>query len=186
MGLLADGPKSGYDLKRNFDQSAGHAWNANSSQIYPALRELETSGMIRSLPQDPGSRRSEYELTEAGRGALNAWLREPVERRTRRDPFLLRVFFLDLLPPVEQHRQLVRFVEEQERFLGMCDRYRIGGASASPKVQWRLSSMEVAAAAARAQRDWVEHRIAALADEDDQVAALERARRTLRDQTLDD
>lgn len=180
LGLLAHGPRSGYDLKREFDLSAAHAWNANSSQIYPTLRELESDGLIAAVPQPPGSRRSEFALTEKGGQSLHQWLVDPVEPRTRRDPFLLRVFFLDLLAPREQYRQLVRFVDEQERFLEMCDRYRKSADGADAPMRWRMTSMEVAAAAADAQRVFVERRIAELAGEDQEIAALESARRALR------
>lgn len=180
LGLLAHGAKSGYDLKREFDRSAAHAWNANSSQIYPTLRELERDGLIVPVPQPPASRRSEYALTKSGSDELQAWLRDPVEGRTRRDPFLLRVFFLDLLPPTDQYRQLVRFVEEQERFLELCTTYRATANALDEPLRWRLTSMEVAAAGADAQRSWVELRILELAHEHPEVAALEGARRALR------
>lgn len=179
LGLLAHGAKSGYDLKREFDRTAGHAWNAKSSQIYPTLRDLERDGLIRPVPQADGSRRSEFALTEAGSHELLTWLRDPVESRTRRDPFLLRVFFLDLLPPVEQYRQLVRFVEEQERFIALCERYRAHADASDDPVRWRLASMEVAEAGAQAQRACVEDRIGELVEEDDEVYALKAARKVL-------
>ena len=178
LGLLARGPKTGYDLKREFDRSAAHTWNANSSQIYPLLRHLQGDGLIAEVPKPEGSRRSEYELTDRGQRELDEWLRSPVEPRTRRDPFLLRMFFLDLLPPVEQHRQLVLFVEEQDRFLQMCQRYRKAGANAE-NVEWRLASMEIAVAAAQAQKDCVERRVAELASQHPEVRARETARREL-------
>ncbi|MDP1792777.1 MAG: PadR family transcriptional regulator [Acidimicrobiales bacterium] len=178
LGLLASGPKSGYDLKREFDRSAAHAWNANSSQIYPLLRDMQADGLIVEISQPEDSRRNKYELTERGRQELSDWLCSPVEPRTRRDPLLLRMFFLDFLTPAQQHHQLVQFVEEQDRFLQMCNRYRKAGANLN-NIEWRLASMEIAVAATQAQKDFVERLILDLAGRYPEVEARERARRVV-------
>ncbi len=176
LGLLAHGPKSGYDLKREFDRSVAHTWNANTSQIYPTLRQLEEQGFVTGELAADSSRptKTNYSLTPAGREELERWLQAPPAPRHRKDPFLLRVFFLDLLSPTEQHQQLVRFVAEQDRFLAMCDRYRSNDDGTST---WPLASMEIAVASARAKREWVEDKLRELAEQSPEVAALERARK---------
>ena len=40
LGFLSYAPMTGYDLKRYFDQSIHHFWNANLSQIYPRLMKV--------------------------------------------------------------------------------------------------------------------------------------------------
>ena len=46
LGLLADGPRSGYDIKAIVDRSTRFFWAASYGQIYPELRRLEAEGLI--------------------------------------------------------------------------------------------------------------------------------------------
>ncbi len=48
LGFLEYGPMSGYDLKKNFDQSVAHFWSATQSHIYKALEDLESQGLVKS------------------------------------------------------------------------------------------------------------------------------------------
>jgi hypothetical protein len=54
-------------------------------------------------------------MNEAGRSALREWLTSPVGRATRREPFLLRVFFFEALPAPERRRLLASEIERHER-----------------------------------------------------------------------
>lgn len=69
---LAAGPRHGYaiqqDLAEQFEVSLG------PGTLYGAIARLEEHGMIRGM--DVEGRRRPYELTPAGRDALNAKLRE--------------------------------------------------------------------------------------------------------------
>ena len=99
LGLLAHGPKSGYDVKRIVDRSVRHFWAASYGQIYPELRRLEGVGWIEGTEAPRGGRlRRVYRITVTGRRALDAWLREPETRVELRDESLLRLFFADTLP----------------------------------------------------------------------------------------
>ena len=46
LGFLNYGPHTGYELKKFFDVSVAHFWNAELSQIYPTLKTLETEGLV--------------------------------------------------------------------------------------------------------------------------------------------
>lgn len=99
LGLLALGPRSGYDIKAVVDRSTRFFWAASYGQIYPELRRLEAEGLIRG-EHDPNGARSRrvYELTAAGRQALEDWLLGPTTTIEYRDESLLRLFFADALP----------------------------------------------------------------------------------------
>ena len=47
LGLLADGPQTGYDLTRRMERPVGFYWTARHSQIYPELARLEAAGLVR-------------------------------------------------------------------------------------------------------------------------------------------
>jgi DNA-binding PadR family transcriptional regulator len=99
LGMLALGPRSGYDIKAAVDRSTRFFWAASYGQIYPELRRLEEEGLIAGEDAPNGARgRRVYELTDAGRKALEDWLAGPDVTIEYRDESLLRLFFADALP----------------------------------------------------------------------------------------
>ena len=99
LGLLALGPRSGYDIKATVDRSTRFFWAASYGQIYPELRRLESEGLIAGEDAPNGARgRRVYELTDSGREALEAWLLGTSLTIEYRDESLLRLFFADALP----------------------------------------------------------------------------------------
>jgi DNA-binding PadR family transcriptional regulator len=99
LGLLALGPRSGYDIKATVDRSTRFFWAASYGQIYPELRRLEAEGLVAGEDAPNGARgRRVYELTDAGRQALEDWLLGESVTIELRDESLLRLFFADALP----------------------------------------------------------------------------------------
>jgi DNA-binding PadR family transcriptional regulator len=101
LGLLAMGPRSGYDIKTVVDRSTRFFWAASYGQIYPELKRLEEEGLVKGDDQPNGGRsRRVYELTPAGHEALVAWLTSTTTAPAveLRDESLLRLFFADALP----------------------------------------------------------------------------------------
>src|ERR1700746_3140847 len=75
LGMIAFGRTTGYDIKQFVDNTIRHFWAASYGQIYPELRRLEDRGLIRGRPEPSGARaRTVYQLTDAGRQALQGWL----------------------------------------------------------------------------------------------------------------
>lgn len=79
LSVLMDGPASGYDIARRFEQADRYFWNASHQQIYRDLRSLEVSGMVSSetVKQEQRPDRKVYRIDLAGREALDLWTREP-------------------------------------------------------------------------------------------------------------
>ena len=108
LGLLAFEARTGYDIKQVTDRSTRFFWGASYGQIYPELRRLETAGLVRSRAAPRGEvRRHVYSLTPKGRKALGEWLAEPDALYDVRDEGLLKLFFVELMPP-ERVPELVR------------------------------------------------------------------------------
>ncbi|GIE03488.1 helix-turn-helix transcriptional regulator [Paractinoplanes durhamensis] len=76
LGLLAGGPRHGYDLKRAHDERLPRAKPLAYGQVYATLSRLERDGFVAESGQDRdgGPDRTSYELTDEGRGHLAAWL----------------------------------------------------------------------------------------------------------------
>jgi DNA-binding PadR family transcriptional regulator len=96
LGALTIAPMSGYDVRTFFEQSVGFFWNESYGQIYPILKQLAAEGLVAPAPRREGGahpRRTVYAITARGRGALAAWLGEPVEQQVGRIEILLKLFF---------------------------------------------------------------------------------------------
>jgi len=96
LGFLTYGPRTGYDLKKEMDNSTQFFWYAALSQIYPTLKQLEDDGWVESREEEQEGRpdRVVYHLTERGRAAFLDWLQEPVDELQRyKDVALLKLFF---------------------------------------------------------------------------------------------
>jgi PadR family transcriptional regulator AphA len=100
LGLLAQGPASGYDLLGVFNNSLTHVWPATQSQLYTELGRLTDAGLVTVAAEGPRGRK-EYEITEAGGTELRRWLTEVTPDQPRRNDALLRVFFLGRLSNAE-------------------------------------------------------------------------------------
>jgi DNA-binding PadR family transcriptional regulator len=78
LGLLAGGPRHGYDLKRAHDERLPRAKPLAYGQVYATLGRLERDGLVREAGHDRegGPDRTSYALTEQGRSTLDEWLAE--------------------------------------------------------------------------------------------------------------
>jgi len=95
LGVLTVGPMSGYDIKKFIEESINYFWRESFGQIYPALKQLASEGLVSAEEQasTDGPNRIVYSITEAGRRELQAWLREPHESEVPRVELLLKLFF---------------------------------------------------------------------------------------------
>jgi DNA-binding PadR family transcriptional regulator len=78
LGLLAAGPKHGYELKRDHDQRLPRAKPLAFGQVYTTLGRLQRDGLVVAAGHDraTGPERTSFALTERGRASLDDWLGE--------------------------------------------------------------------------------------------------------------
>lgn len=78
LGVLAEGPAHGYDLKHAHDERYPGAKQLAFGQVYAALAKLEKDGLVEVIETTRGSGpdRTTYALTPAGTVALSSWLAE--------------------------------------------------------------------------------------------------------------
>ena len=77
LGLLAEEPLHGYEVKNRFEAMLGGTWEVNIGQVYTTLQRLERDGLVRPVGSRGDRGKLLYELLEPGRTALNAWLSAP-------------------------------------------------------------------------------------------------------------
>jgi DNA-binding PadR family transcriptional regulator len=72
LAVLEAGPAHGYALMETLRTSSGGAFDLPTGTVYPALHRLEQAGLVRGRwAEGTGRRRRVYELTPAGRRALD-------------------------------------------------------------------------------------------------------------------
>src|SRR5258707_5256589 len=102
LGMVRNGPKSGYEIKALVDGTTRFFWAASYSQIYPELKRLSEAGLVKGVDTPTGGRRrTVYEITADGEEELRAWLRQPPQTYEMREEGLLKLFFADALPREE-------------------------------------------------------------------------------------
>ena len=100
LGLLLEGPLSGYDIRRIFTRTPMGSFSDSPGAIYPALDRLEAAGLVRGRIENSAGlrRRKTFQLTPAGTASLKRWLGEPVTRDDvvhDTDELMLRFGFMD-------------------------------------------------------------------------------------------
>jgi DNA-binding PadR family transcriptional regulator len=155
LGLLADRPRTGYELLKLFEQSLAHVWPARHGQIYPELARLREDGLIELVNEGP--RRSKtYAATEAGIAEVRRWLRDTEPERTIRNEAMLRVFFLWLLEPREAEEYLRRELEAHRARLAEYEAMAAASRPASPKERAFRIALEGGIRSRRAAVEWAE------------------------------
>jgi PadR family transcriptional regulator, regulatory protein PadR len=89
--LLGERAAHGYDLLERLPAVTGEE-RIDVGNLYRVLRTLEEQGLVQSEWNDalPGPAKRTYELTPAGRDALERWAAALAETRARIDLFLDR------------------------------------------------------------------------------------------------
>lgn len=121
LGMLTDGPASGYDLKKQFESSFSHFFAAGYGSIYPALSSLAQEGYVNceEIPQDGKPNRKVYQITDAGRAFLQLALRNPSPCHKVRSEFLATMCFAHLMRPEDVTTVLEHRVTEIQRYQEM-------------------------------------------------------------------
>ncbi len=79
LGLLENGPRHGYDLKRAYDDRFGHDRRVHYGQVYSTLARLLKQGLVEAdgIEAGGGPERKRYAITEAGVADVGTWLATP-------------------------------------------------------------------------------------------------------------
>jgi len=92
LGLLAERPYSGYEIRQIVGLRFALFWKESYGQIYPELKRLVADGLAEAGP--PGLRgRTEYRITGPGRRALADWVKTPADEDQVRSEALLKIYF---------------------------------------------------------------------------------------------
>src|ERR1700722_17114067 len=95
LGVLLEGPTTGYEIKSLMGRSTVYFWRESDSTIYPMLKVLAMEGKVLPKTVYVGKKKKEvFSITEAGHEEFKAWLESPTGSETPRNEFLLKLFFV--------------------------------------------------------------------------------------------
>lgn len=108
LGMLLDGPCTGYEIKSHMNRSTVYFWRESDSTIYPMLKVLAEEGKVLSKIVYVGKKKKEvFFITETGRAEFKTWLERPTGSETPRNEFLLKLFF------VTDREEMIRLFKER-------------------------------------------------------------------------
>lgn len=96
LGLLAQKPRHGYELRAAFEAVVGGDanWEVKPSQIYTTLERLEEAGLVErssDLGEGDEPSRRVYAVTGSGHAALMEWFSQGVTPDHQRDEFFVKL-----------------------------------------------------------------------------------------------
>lgn len=129
LGVLLDGPCSGYEIKTLMGRSTAYFWRESDSTIYPMLKILAAEGKVLSEETYVGKKKKEiFSITKTGQTELQSWIESPTTNETPRNEFLLKLFF------IQDDKEIIRlFAERLEKVEKTHEEYK--------KIQDRLETL---------------------------------------------
>lgn len=97
LGLLLNGPMTGWELMAAAQERIGQFWTLTQSQVYRELAGMAERGLLSAGPTGPRERKP-YQVTPPGRAAFAEWLAGDPGEDQIRIPLLLTIAFAGHLP----------------------------------------------------------------------------------------
>jgi PadR family transcriptional regulator, regulatory protein AphA len=144
LGLLAEMPRSGYDIKKEVEERLNHFWSESYGHIYPMLRRLHERDLVAKEVERQEGRpdRNVYYITRDGRQALEDWFAEPPAPLRPRNELLLRIFLGRHASPEHLIRDVRAFRDGVEaglsRLRAVRERIEAEAASHPDRIYWDL------------------------------------------------
>jgi DNA-binding PadR family transcriptional regulator len=127
--LLAEKPRSGYDLRKQFADTPMSRYSSSPGSVYPALHRLHSLELVEELSPInlTGRRKQLFQLTASGLADLTRWCRQEVtgsDVTNSLHELMLRFAFMDEIIGREQtivflhqlHSSLTEYVAELRSF----------------------------------------------------------------------
>lgn len=152
LGLLAEQPMTGYDIKKRVEAALTAATNASYGTLYPTLHKLlkESAVEVQEVPQVSRPSKKVYRITDTGRHELHDWLRQPPAADQIRREFLLKLYLGKDLP---SHELLSLVIARRGEAEAMLKTLRMEQKAVSnPRQAW---VMDYALSLCKAELDWL-------------------------------
>jgi len=111
LGLLENGPRYGYELKRTYDEKLGQDRPLHYGQVYSTLSRLLRDGLVEvsGVVAGDGPDRKSYTITAAGVTDVETWLRTP----EKPEPYLQNTMYTKVVLALLSGRSAADVLETQ-------------------------------------------------------------------------
>ena len=110
MGMVLDKEMTGYDIKKEVENTIGNFYRTNYGRLYPALSKLADKGYLTMNEQMQGKRlKKYYKTTELGKNAFLEWLSSPIDLTMSGNAQLAQIFFYGELPKEIRDKRLQEY-----------------------------------------------------------------------------
>lgn len=150
LGLLYEGPATGYELIKDFSVSSSVIWSAPKGEVYRELAKLERDGFATRDVKEGARRQRKWHITPNGRSEMKRWLKGKTDYRLRYEP-MLRAVFLSALSTKEIRETLA---EDRAFFEAELAALKHAKANPGAKAERRRYGLPMAIAFYEAMLDW--------------------------------
>jgi len=99
MGMVLEAELTGYDIKKEVENSIGNFYKVSYGRMYPTLKALTDKGLLTMTEQMEGKRlKRYYKATAKGKETFMDWLSAPIDLKATGEAQLAQIFFYGELP----------------------------------------------------------------------------------------
>lgn len=171
LGLLAQKPRTGYDISSVMRKITNHFWQESDAAIYPILKQLLSEGKTtcEELNVDTGRPKKVYSITEAGLAECRKWLKQPATIIRYRDEMMLKIFCGAIVPReimkhhIEARRTALR---ETAQMLASHEPYMHDNINKTPSALHEFLTFRAAQHSIQAGLQWCDEALLLLNDKE--------------------
>ena len=121
LGLLFHEDLTGYDIKKRIDGAISFFWKGSFGSIYPALSDMEKSGLVEKHRAETKGRREKilYHITDKGIDELKEWLNTEQAANDLKYETMLKLYFGGAEDKGTALRNICYFEEQVKRDLSV-------------------------------------------------------------------
>ena len=126
LGLLFHEDLTGYDIKKRIDGAISFFWKGSFGSIYPALSDMEKSGLVEKRRTEIKGRREKilYHITDKGIDALKEWLKVAQAANDLKYESMLKLYFGGVADKGTALKNIRYFEEQVKRDLAVLKVYQ--------------------------------------------------------------
>ena len=155
LGLLTVRSWTTYELAKQVRRSLNWFWPRAERKLYDEPKRLVEDGLATASRELTGRRaRTVYEVTDAGREALRAWLDQPPTPRTSEFEGMMKVFFADAGSKQQLLATLDRIEQEAAERVATLTEFAAGEMPFPRRLHLRALSLPLQYEQEQAVRRW--------------------------------
>lgn len=142
---------TGFELMNSIEDIIGDFWHVTKSQIYRELKLLAEHRLVETL--ETGARdKQPYAITDEGRAAFRAWIRQKPTPPIMRMPIVLEVFFGGEVPFEELRAHIAEMRAHHAERLRVYESF----VPEAPKGTWPHEALRLGFMFQRAMIEWLD------------------------------